>query len=63
MLHIMRLGGKIIICKNETVGEAYKYSKTAIILLAVNYFARTIKGGWMWQMCSNYSSRIHLYTN
>lgn len=31
------------------------------MLLAINYFARKIKGGRMQQLCSNYSFGIYLY--
>lgn len=31
------------------------------MLLAINYFARAVKGGWMQQICSSYSFGIYLY--
>lgn len=31
------------------------------MLLAINYFARAVKGGWMQRICSSYSFGIYLY--
>ena len=51
-----------IMWQNKIIGAVCRYIVSPLfMLLAINYFARTIKGGWMQQICSNYSFGIYLY--
>lgn len=51
-----------IIWQNKVIGAICRYVVSPLfMLLAINYFARAIKGGRMQQIFSNYSFGIYLY--
>lgn len=51
-----------IMSQNKIISAACRYIISPLfMLLAINYFARKIKGGRMQQLCSNYSFGIYLY--
>lgn len=51
-----------IIWQNKVIGAVCRYVVSPLfMLLAINYFARAIKGGRMQQIFSNYSFGIYLY--
>ena len=53
-----------IIWQNKVIGAVCRYVVSPLfMLLAINYFARAIKGGRMQQIFSNYSFGIYLYAD